>query len=153
MSFRGAFAYVEAQLVDDTVQPLVRLGYGESARHCASGCIWPAAVATKTSFCLLDCRSAVQRRHRTALVVSTSTTPSDRWRYPHRTSETGRYDPRPLCGRYSAAECSPNRKVKPEFVLDELLRRSPTVGDTIELSPSGSLIGKRRTQTIATFPV
>jgi hypothetical protein len=30
---RGAFVYVEAQVPGGTVQPLVRLGYGGSARH------------------------------------------------------------------------------------------------------------------------
>lgn len=35
--FRGAFAYVEAHLVDGTVQPLVRLRYGGSARHWGFG--------------------------------------------------------------------------------------------------------------------
>ena len=35
--FRGAFAYVEAHLADGTVQPLVRLRYGVSARDWGFG--------------------------------------------------------------------------------------------------------------------
>lgn len=35
--FRGAFAYVQAQLADGTAQPLVRLRYGGSARHWGFG--------------------------------------------------------------------------------------------------------------------
>ena len=35
--FRGVFAYVEAHLADGTVQPLVRLRYGGSARHWGFG--------------------------------------------------------------------------------------------------------------------
>jgi hypothetical protein len=35
--FHGAFAYVEAHLADGTIQPLVRLRYGGSARHWGFG--------------------------------------------------------------------------------------------------------------------
>lgn len=35
--FRGAFAHVQARLADGTVQPLVRLRYGGSARHWGFG--------------------------------------------------------------------------------------------------------------------
>lgn len=34
MRFHGTFAYVQAHLDDGIVQPLVRLRYGGSARHC-----------------------------------------------------------------------------------------------------------------------
>src|SRR5215472_8484625 len=35
--YRGAFVYVEAHLPDGTVQPLIRLRYGGSARHWGFG--------------------------------------------------------------------------------------------------------------------
>ena len=35
--YRGAFVYVEARLPDGTVQPLLRLRYGGSARHWGFG--------------------------------------------------------------------------------------------------------------------
>ena len=35
--YRGEFAYVEAQLPDGTMQPLIRLHYGGSARHWGFG--------------------------------------------------------------------------------------------------------------------
>jgi hypothetical protein len=35
--YRGAFVYVEAHLPDGTVQPLMRLRYGGSARHWGFG--------------------------------------------------------------------------------------------------------------------
>lgn len=35
--YRGQFAYVQAQLADGTVQPLIRLRYGGSARHWGFG--------------------------------------------------------------------------------------------------------------------
>lgn len=35
--YRGAFVYVEAHLADETIQPLIRLRYGGSARHWGFG--------------------------------------------------------------------------------------------------------------------
>jgi hypothetical protein len=75
--YRGQFAYVQAELADGTTQPLIRLRYGGSAQHWASGSTWPATTNTRTRSCLPGSPPAAPKKPSTAPAASTSTIPPD----------------------------------------------------------------------------
>lgn len=86
--YRGQFAYITAELADGTIQPLIRLRYGGTARHWGFGLylasndkyenqILPSGLPIGSPEEALDCAAA-----------STSTTPSDNRTDPRRTSNS-----------------------------------------------------------------
>jgi hypothetical protein len=72
--YRGAFVYVQANLPDETVQPLIRLRYSGSARHWGFGLYLASSIATRTRSCRPGSPAAARKKLWTAPAASIWTT-------------------------------------------------------------------------------
>ena len=84
--YRGPFAYLDGQLPDGEILPLMRLRYGGSAARWGSPSPWPAATATRTRSCPRAPSPAAPKTHSTAPAIYTCHT---------RTSEHRQHMPSP----------------------------------------------------------